>query len=206
MTGMGTYEPDWRGWLLITEVTVEDAVALTLNVNPDKRVDWEEHASAAQRSEFARRVYWLNKWPFRHTRFVREPLRGCVDAGGFGSLALVEIRKFHLPEVVHFAKKAGWEVPAPLRRLDEEENGGRPKAPLAMLKDDDETDRPPKLSNTAWKRFEIARGFNPRFASTHGGISNAARRIAKTENAGFEAVRRDLSRVLKAQRDQRVQK
>ena len=130
MMGERTYEPDWSEWLLIAEMTVEDAVALTLNFDPDKRTDWEKNASAAQRAEFDRRLYWLNKLPLRPIGFFREPLIGCVDAGGFGPIVFVDIRKFYFPEVVHYAKEARWELPVPLLRLIPVGSGDGSKASL----------------------------------------------------------------------------
>jgi hypothetical protein len=205
MTGEETYDPDWSGWLLITEVTVEDAVALTLNVDPDRRFDWEKRASMAERAEFERRVFWLKKWPLRPLGFFSQPSVDCVDAGGFGPLVLAEIRKFYLPEVLHFAKKGGWELPAPLLRLIEVQTGDRTKAPIEASVEDEPArrrqvpNRP--FSETAWRRYNKACELYPDFYSSRGGISKAARGIAKNEKGVFASVRRDLHRVLKAQGD-----
>jgi hypothetical protein len=157
-------------------------------------------------------VNWLNKWPLGPAGFFRKHANGPVDAGGFGPLVLVDIRAFHLPEVAHFAKKAGWEPPGPLLKLIETEGGDRTKSPIEAPGVDDQArrqqipERSTNVSETAWRRFRQACEFEPDFFSRRGGISKAARRVAKNENAEFESVRRDLFRVRKAQREQVAQK
>jgi hypothetical protein len=111
--GAASDEPNWPEWLLYREVTIETAVALSLNVDPDRLLVWRRlRASSAESAEFDRRVSRVTGWPLRRPNWVAEGVEGHAP-------------RIHLLEFVQYAVKAEWPIPAPLKSL-ERENGPGP--------------------------------------------------------------------------------
>jgi hypothetical protein len=196
------YEPDWNGWLLVTDVIVEAAVALSLNVDPRRLLAWQMLKNRTQPAEiikFQDRVYWVEQWKLRGPNWVRENYEGGT-------------RTIYLREFAQRAKAARWKVPPPLLTLIEAENGDRAETQLKTPSEEEKVEsrqapeRPAKISDKAWERFCDAHHIDPGFCVKRGGITTAARRIARKEGTEMDLVRRDLNRVLKARRGQFGQK
>jgi hypothetical protein len=215
------YSPDWGAWQLMSAVTIEAAVALSLAVNPDLLWDWKRQATRDEIKEFQRRLQWAERWPLRGPN--------SVAVGYLGGT-----RSVHLVEFVQYAEKAGWNLPEQLRtsipqgeksrrrvQSDRPSEANRvtgtaetegAKTAIEMYKSEEAAadrtpERPPGVSDNAWDNFLDARKLDPDFAKTHGGQSKVARKLAKTDTTKEEAtVRRDLQRVLKAIREANEQK
>jgi hypothetical protein len=197
-----SYEPDWGAWLLVRAYTLEEAVALSLNVDPRRLLAWKMSKARNQRTGIAKfedRIYWVEKWGLRDPNGIAAAIEGWTP-------------KIYPREFVQHAKDANWELPDPLLTLIAADAG---EGTVVVAEGPDEKDgtdasqttlRPLGISETAWERYRRARAFDPRFDEKSGGISKAARRIAREDQTNNESVRRDLSRVLRTQRGQVGQK
>ena len=101
------YEPDWNSWLLVRAWTIEEAVALSLNVDPRRLLAWKMSKTRTQPTEIAKfedRVYWVKKWGLRDPNGIAAAVQGWPPT--------ICPREF-----VQHAKDVNWELPAPLLPL-----------------------------------------------------------------------------------------
>jgi hypothetical protein len=215
------YSPDWGAWQLMSAVTIEDAVALSLAVNSDLLWDWKRQATRDEIKEFQRRLQWAERWPLRGPN--------SIAVGYLGGT-----RSVYLVEFVQYAEKAGWNLPEQLRTLIPEGKKSRwrvqsdkpseadpvtrlaetegAKTAIEMHKSEEAAadrtpGRPPGVADNAWNNFRAAWKLNPDFAKTRGGQSEVVSKLVKMDPTKVATtVRRDLQRVLKAIREANEQK
>ena len=119
---VGNYEPDWGSWLLMPDLPIEAAVALSLNVDPDKLLVWTMRAPVTDRAEFQRRVSWAERWPLHGPNDIRFGYEGGT-------------RTIYLRDFVEMASAARWKLPAPLLRLATAAAGENANAASEVPKD-----------------------------------------------------------------------
>ncbi len=98
------YAPDWRGWRLVCAVTIEQAVALSMGIDPGLLHSWKFWAHRNALVEFENRRSMARRWGLR---------------GPFSIAAHYEGREqtIYLRAFVRYAISAGWDLPAALAEL-----------------------------------------------------------------------------------------
>jgi hypothetical protein len=211
------YEPDWGAVLLARDMKIDGAVALSMGVDPGKLFLWKSRAPRSDVQEYERRLGLVRQW--------RLPGPNAIAVGyGVGGAPTIYLREF-----AEHLLQTGWSIPIELvtwaTRHEQQQlppiqvdDGSTPNPPsegpfdvlaakpqASSVAEPNEASPPtaaqsPGISAHAQQHYDDAFRLYPDFHKEWGGISKAARAVAKGDMAKFSAIRRDLGRVLKVKR------